>query len=81
MKLVVISAVWCPACLIMNNRLNKIDNDIEIIKYDYDTDIELIKKYNVGTILPVLILMDNDKELGRLIGEQSIKKIERFIDR
>ena len=81
MKLIVISAVWCPACLIMNNRLNKMGSDIEIIKYDYDTDIELIRKYNVGTILPVLILMDNDKELGRLIGEQSIKKIERFIDR
>ena len=78
MKLIKITAIWCPACLVMNNRLNKLlkdYNNIEIIEYDYDIDCEEIEKYNVGRILPVLIFEDNNKEIKRLIGEISEKKL------
>ena len=77
MKLIKISALWCPACLIMNNRINKILNnyDIEVIDYDYDIDCEEIKKYNVGSILPVMIFIRDDIEVKRLVGEISEKKL------
>lgn len=82
MKLIKISAVWCPACLIMNSRINKITNklNIPVIEYDYDIDNEIIKKYNIGNILPVIIL-EEDKEIDRLVGEHSDKEIERFLNR
>lgn len=82
MKLIKIGAVWCPSCLIMASRINKIVDkyDIELINYDYDVDSDEVKKYNVGKILPELILLDdNDKEIRRLVGEQSLKKLEDFI--
>ena len=46
MKIIKFSALWCPSCLIMNSRINKISNTykIPIIEYDYDIDEEMINK-------------------------------------
>jgi len=82
MKLIKIGAVWCPACLVMTPRINKIvaKYNLELINYDYDMDSEIIEKYNVGEILPVLIFLDdNNTEINRLIGEQSLKQLEEAI--
>ena len=38
-----------------------------------------VKKYNVGTTLPVLIFMDQDKELFRLIGEKNYEEIMKAV--
>lgn len=83
MRLIKIGAVWCPACLIMNSKVNKIANklNIPVIEYDYDIDNEIIKKYNIGNILPVIILEESGNEINRLIGEHSDKEIERFLNR
>lgn len=81
--MLVISAVWCPSCLILNKHLKKLSSeglDIEIEKLDYDLDEDEVLKYNVGDKLPVLILKDdNSKELNRLIGEKSYEEILTFI--
>ena len=79
MKLVKISAMWCPACLIMRSRIAKIDLNIEQVEYDYDLDDEVVSKYNVGDILPVYILIDGDKEVRRLIGEKSEDELSEFL--
>ena len=78
-KLIIISAVWCPACLIMRPRMQEIEKkfpNFEHIEYDFDLDEEVIAKYNVGEILPVFILLDGDKEVTRLIGEKTVAEIE-----
>lgn len=77
-KIIVISAIWCPSCLILSKHLKKLKEnfpDLEIIKYDYDFDEEEVKKYNVGKILPVII-----KDDKRLIGEKTYEEIEEFIN-
>ncbi len=79
MKIIKIGALWCPACLIVNKHLKKIDN-VDIVSYDYDFDEEIVKKYDVGKILPVLIFLDSlGNEKKRLIGEVSQKEIENAI--
>lgn len=83
MKLIKIGAVWCPACLVMSSRINKIVEkyNLELVNYDYDIDKNEIDKYGVGTILPELILLDEKGiEINRIIGEQTIKKLEEFIE-
>lgn len=80
-SIVVISAVWCPSCLILNKHLKKLKEnyDIEITKLDYDFDD--IEEYNVGDKLPVIILKDeNDNEIKRLIGEKSYQEIVDFLE-
>ncbi|MBP3800318.1 MAG: thioredoxin family protein [Bacilli bacterium] len=80
-SIIVISAVWCPSCLILNKHLKKIKEnyDIKITKLDYDFDD--IEEYNVGDKLPVIILKDkNDNEIKRLIGEKSYQEIVDFLE-
>lgn len=81
MKIIKITALWCPSCLIMNDLINdNINSNIDLISYDYDMDEEDIKKYNVGTVLPVLIKLDEDNnEVSRLIGEKSKKELLEFL--
>lgn len=77
-RLIVISATWCPSCLILNKQLKSIKEeykDLEIIKYDYDLDEDEIAEYNVGKTLPVLILGEK-----RLIGEKSLDEIKEFLN-
>lgn len=82
MKVLKISSVWCPSCLIMNNTINKIKDEynLNIISYDYDMDENIISQYNIGNILPVLIFVDdNDQEIKRVIGEKSKKELEKIL--
>ena len=81
-KLIVISAVWCPSCLILNKHLKKLKVEyanIEIDKLDYDLDEDEVSKYNVGTKLPVIIIKNSEKEVDRLIGEKSYEEIIEFL--
>lgn len=80
MKIVKISALWCPACLITNNNLNKLlekYKDIEVVNFDYDYDD--ISEFNVGDVLPELIIYKDDKEIKRLVGEKSLKELEEVV--
>lgn len=78
MKIIKINAMWCPGCLISKSIWNDIETEFpnnEYISLDYDMDEEEVNKYNVGDILPVVILIKDDKEIKRIIGEKSKKEI------
>jgi thiol-disulfide isomerase/thioredoxin len=83
MKIVKISAVWCPSCLVMRPRFEQIEKmypNIESVTFDIDLDEEA-KNYNAGNILPVFILLNNqDVEIGRLKGEQKIDTLSKIIE-
>ena len=82
MKLIKITSVWCPSCLIMRPRYAEIENEynMETIEYDYDTDTKIVNKYAVGDILPVVIVVKNDIEVTRIIGEKSKKDLIKIFD-
>ena len=82
MKVIKIGAIWCPACIIMNNFWNEIkedNNNLEFEELDIDMDEEEVKKYNIGDILPVIVLEENDTEIKRLVGEKSKEEIQMFL--
>ena len=76
-KIVVISAVWCPSCLILKKNLKQLKEnyEIEIEMLDYDFDEEEVKKHDVGETLPVIIYDDK-----RLIGEKTYDEIVEFLE-
>lgn len=80
MKIIKISSLSCPSCIIMNKIINQLQNkyDIEIENLDYDFDD--IEKYSVGKVLPVFIFIKNEKEITRLIGEHKIEDFEKIIN-
>ena len=75
-EIIVISAVWCPSCLILKKGLKKIHEEygLEYQLLDYGFDEEQVKEYNVGDKLPVIIYHDK-----RLIGEKSYDEIVDFL--
>lgn len=78
MKIIKINAMWCPGCLISKSIWNEIENTYpnhEYISLDYDLDEEIVEKYNVGDILPVVILEKEGNEIKRIIGEKTKKEI------
>ena len=79
MKLIKIISVWCPSCLIMNPRYSELSKEfnIDIDEYDYDMDTEIVSKYKIGDILPVVIIEDNNQELTRINGEKSKKELNK----
>lgn len=79
MKIVKISAIWCPACIITNNALDKLKDNYSFELEELDYDFDDIESYNVGDILPVLIFVKDDKEIDRLIGEKNYKEIEEVL--
>ena len=85
MKIIKISAIWCPGCLVMKKVWKNIQSDyqdLDITELDYDMDSEEVNKYNPGKVLPVIIFLDNNgKELTRLIGEQKENIIKDNIDK
>lgn len=82
MKLIKISSVWCPSCLIMNPRYMEIieTKNIQYEEYDYDMDADIVEKYKVGDLLPVVIVLDDDKELTRIVGEKSKKELIKIFE-
>ena len=75
-EIVVISAVWCPSCLILKKELKRLREEYQIDTkiLDYDLDEDEVKKYNIGDKLPVIICKDK-----RLIGEKTYKEIVDFL--
>lgn len=83
MKIIKITAMWCPSCLIMNGMIDDIISkyNLEMTSYDFDLDQDKVEEYKVDKILPVLIKVDEDgSEISRLTGEHSEKEIKEFIE-
>ena len=83
MKIIKISAVWCGACILNNKIRNNVKKDypnLDIEELDLDFDSDEVKKYNVGDTLPVVIFMDDEKEVFRLIGEKSKEEIYKKVE-
>ena len=79
MKIIKVGALWCPACIITNNSLNKLKDKYKFELEELDYDFDEIDKYNIGETLPVLMFIKNEEEVFRLIGEKTDKEIEEVL--
>jgi thioredoxin len=79
MKLLKFSADWCGPCKALDRELDKLP-DLDVIRVDVDKDTGATRLHQIRSV-PVLILLDeNDKEIGRLAGRQTAAAIERFVN-
>ena len=54
--------------------------DLEFENYDYDIDEEIVKTYKPGKVLPVSIIMKDEVEETRIIGEKSKEELLKIIE-
>ena len=83
MKILRISAIWCPSCIIMRPIYDEIAKkyEFETKELDYDFDEDEVKPLEVGKKLPVAIMYDdNNQELTRICGEKKKNEIEEIIE-
>lgn len=86
-RLMIFSATWCQPCRAlheyMNNKnhkeLNKKLKGFYITEHDFDKEEDLVKTYKVRSI-PTLIVIKNNKEVGRMTGF-SMNRLHGFLDK
>lgn len=80
MKCIRISAVWCPSCLVTYKNWmgaqEQLDNmEFEEQDYDFLSDFE---QEQVGDLLPVYLIKENDQVIATLKGEKTTEELIRF---
>lgn len=81
MKVKVLTAVWCHACLLMKKRIKEYQktHDIQFEFIDIDFDTEKCEGLEIGKVLPVYFIYQDDKLIKRFVGEKSIDELEKEI--
>ena len=75
------SATWCNPCKQLNKTLESIDTqNIEVITFDIDSFPETTKQWNVRGIPTLILINENEKELGRLSGNIKASQIRELLE-
>lgn len=78
MKLIKVYAEWCGPCRVLEKMLT--DNNVDYTSINIDTPEgeEFSEKYKIRNI-PVLIKMQEDTEIDRLVGVPNLEQLKDFI--
>ena len=81
MKIVKITSLGCPSCIIMNKVFNKIKEkyDFEVEEYDIDFEHDKIEKFNINNKIPTFIFYKDGVEVERLVGEHKEEIFENIV--
>ena len=71
-------ANWCGPCKMLGPVLEKVSDEINVLKINVDEYQDLAREYGVMSI-PCIILFDNGKEIKRNIGFLPEGKLREFI--
>ncbi|KAH8305558.1 hypothetical protein KR059_000926 [Drosophila kikkawai] len=75
-------ATWCNPCKLLTPRIENVVGEqkgsIKLAKVDIDEHSELALDYDVAAV-PVLVVMQNGKEVQRMVGLQDEDKIRAWV--
>lgn len=81
MVLVDFNADWCGPCQMMKPILEEFaekNTDVKLVGINVDDNSDLAEKYGISGI-PCLVLFKDGEEVNRVVGVQSVKKLEKLI--
>ena len=76
-KILYFTATWCGPCKALGPVMDSLQGQINFDKIDVDTNTDLSTQYGVRGV-PSLVLLENEEEIGRLVGVQSKESILNF---
>ena len=76
------NAPWCNPCEAMKPTVREAlsgRDDVNFVSIDIDEDVEKAREYKVRSI-PTLLLMKDNNEIDRLVGNHNIERVKEFIN-
>jgi len=73
-KILYFTATWCGPCTYVKPQMQEISNQIPISFIDVDSNTTTTEKYNIKNIPAVVLIDNNGRELGRLVGSNVTKQ-------
>ena len=75
-----ISAAWCGPCRQLKKELEDWDGDVPILEFDADENEKLCNDFNIRSIPTIIILDENDNEIGRKVGMITKSELQNYIN-
>ena len=79
-KILYFTAPWCGPCQTLGPIIESLSGQINYKKVNVDENQDLSIQYGVRNV-PTLLLLENGKEVSRLVGVQSKEAILEFYNR
>ena len=79
-KILYFTAPWCGPCQTLGPIIESLSGQINYEKVNVDKNQDLSIQYGVRNV-PTLLLLENGKEVSRLVGVQSKEAILEFYNR
>jgi len=79
-KILYFTAPWCGPCQTLGPIIESLSGQINYKKVNVDENQDLSIQYGVRNV-PTLLLLENEKEVSRLVGVQSKETILEFYNR
>ena len=76
-KILYFTASWCAPCKALSPIMDSLQGQINFDKIDVDSNTDLSTQYGVRGV-PSLVLLENDNEVGRIVGVQTKEQILNF---
>jgi|TARA_Y100000361_G_C10855196_1_gene186442 thioredoxin 1 len=76
-KILYFTATWCGPCKALGPVMDSLQGQINFDKIDVDTNRDLSTKYGVRSV-PLLVLVEGENEINRIVGVQTREQILNF---
>ena len=73
------SASWCGPCKMLSRNLEDVNTDVIVEEIDIDEKQDIAIEYGVRGV-PTMIMLDENVEVKRLVGMQSLKDLENWLN-
>ncbi len=78
-KILKFSASWCQPCKMLSKRIEGEDLGAPVQEVDIDENTDLATKYAIRGVPTLVLVDDQDQEVGRLSGVHSAADIKRHL--
>lgn len=73
------TASWCGPCKMLEKTLREINLGVEVEVIDIDNSPDVATQYKIRGV-PTLVLVENEVEIKRLIGNKTKPELEAFVN-
>lgn len=78
-KVLKFEAEWCAPCKALDRELENCKSEMKLVRVDADQDQGAVSIHHVNSVPTLIFLGRADQELGRLVGRQTARSIDRMI--